>query len=200
MLRDDAGHGDLEGRNLRGGQRVGGAEPPMLPVALQRRLPVHVRHARAKIQNPDLGNAGARVEGHLDFAIVLRRRVGYLNDQEHVPWAGMRTLVIVWTGLQQREVRLRLGVFTQVKRVLDIDNGLLTDRGREPSDQSSDTSGVPTPDRRHLDDLSGKQLDPVTVTEDAGFGHLMEFVHAEASLEDLRVHDGSLSHGSWLRA
>ena len=48
---------------------------------------------------------------------------------------------------------------------------------------------MPAPNRGHLDDLSGKQLDPVTFTEDAGFGHLMEFAHAEASLKDLRVRD-----------
>ena len=126
---EQRGDRDLESWNLSRREAIARSEAPMLLVALHRGLPVHVHHARAKIQNPDLGNAGARVEGHLDFAIVLRRRVGYLNDKEHVPWAGMRTLVIVWTGLQQREVRLRLGVFTQVKLVLDIDNGLLTNRG-----------------------------------------------------------------------
>ena len=59
----------------------------------------------------------------------------------------------------------------------------------KPPVQPAHARRVATSNRRHLDYLSGEQLDPIVFAEDGGLGHLMEFVDGEQPSRRLNGHE-----------
>src|SRR5438128_964709 len=91
--------------------------------------------------------------------------------------------VPVASRLQHRDVRLRLGAWTETYRVLHAEQYRVPQLPVQESDQSLHSRGMPWSDRAHLDDLPVEQFDAVVLVQNAHLGQAVVVVHRERALE-----------------
>src|SRR5262249_43369630 len=101
--------------------------------------------------------------------------------------------VIILTRFKDHEVRLRLVVFIQSKRILRADNSSFIECSNKKRVCSIHTGRMPVPNRSHLKDLTLDELHPVAGPEYPHVSHAVIFVHREKFLCDLGLHIRSLS-------
>src|SRR5213593_4599155 len=140
-----------------------------LLVRVGRRHAVDVHTVRHQIQDPGLGDGGARVERHPHPAVYGQTRVCHLDEEQDVGRHRVRRRVKVRARTQQRHIWLGLGVlFRELDGVLDLDNGALVQPRRPETVETVHRAGVARADRLAHDDLPGDQLDRLVLGEDSG--------------------------------
>src|SRR2546428_441690 len=125
-------------------------------------------------------------------AIISKRGVSNLNEQEHIVWTWMATGVVVGDRFKQHQVGLRLGVFVQIHRVLRRSHPAAARHFAEKTNQPINGSAMKRSDWRHINDLAIEQLDSSPRFEHSGFRHAIEIGDAEPML-CLDQHGYSLS-------
>ncbi len=142
-----------------------------------------------EIDDPEFGDCCARVEASLDTSIIIERRLGHLDNQQHIVGAGMRTAVEIRSRRQERDIWLWLGVGWDPRRVLCPDDCPIADSSHEQARETRHARCMTRADRGHLDDLSVDELDAVVLREDAGLTHAVVFVESEPAAKNFRSHD-----------
>ena len=148
----------------RGTQSLDADIAPAVPrVGRRLRLAMDLEGVSREIDDPALGDAGARVEAHLVFAIDPVRTVGDLDDQDRRRW--VRVTVVARIAAYDGDVRLHLGSFVECDRQLRVDLPGVAQRSPQRRQHAPDPGRVATAlrlaDHRHAVD----QLEALAVFE-----------------------------------
>jgi len=113
--------------------------------------------------------------------------------------ARVATRVIIRHGLQQHEIRFRLGMIVEPHRVLRRNQPSTSSVGAKPADEAIDHSSVQRANGRHIDDPSVEQFDPCVRLEHTSLRHTMVILHTEAMM-CVNLHDPTVASAAGLAA
>lgn len=140
---------------------------------------VHPNLRAGHINHPVLGNSVARIQIPHDALIHGEGAVTYFDREEHVLSLGVGTAVTTTSAFQEQQVRLWLGMASEIQRMTGSELRSAVEPKYEVLVQNVQDVGVPAADGRHGDDVPLDQLDAILWRKYAGGGHLVVLLDAD---------------------
>ena len=181
---------------MSGTRRSEGPKSLRVTVAVRRRLAEHARRQSNRVDDPELANAEARVKRRLAADVVAERRVGDLDDEQHVI-AGEAAYAS--RPRIDDDVGLEIGVLAEAEGCFRNEIQVVGSHAVPTAQQRGLHDLMVISLRRHRNQFPPDQLDALVLLHYACGDHRLDFGDREAAARQAlccRRDPGGRSHGS----